>query len=249
MILNAEFKMKNQNLKAGKAESAERFSENFSEDFAGKSPKKIFCRQIFYKFYKIEKTAFSVLFSLVFLLSFSVFAKDNSLKKKSSSEKESSKTATSESTKSESTKSESSENSESTESKIPESDFQNSLLNSENDSALDSELLEIQAELDSAVEIRSSESVAQILKNSKNQENYPQIENLVLEKARNLVLTEDFELAKNISLCVIEMNIENFEAIDLYSFIEKTIANERAYKRSQILKRNRELKGAGHEIY
>lgn len=244
MILNAEFKMKNQNLKAGKAESAERFSENFSEDFAGKSPKKIFCRQIFYKFYKIEKTAFSVLFSLVFLLSFSVFAKDNSLKKKSSSEKESSKTATSEST-----KSESSENSESTESKIPESDFQNSLLNSENDSALDSELLEIQAELDSAVEIRSSESVAQILKNSKNQENYPQIENLVLEKARNLVLTEDFELAKNISLCVIEMNIENFEAIDLYSFIEKTIANERAYKRSQILKRNRELKGAGHEIY
>ena len=122
-------------------------------------------------------------------------------------------------------------------------------MNSENDFALDSELLEIQAELDSAVEIRSPESVAQILKNSKNQENYHQIENLVLEKARNLVLTEDFELAKNISLCVIEMNIENFEAIDLYSFIEKTIANERAYKRSQILKRNRELKGAGHEIY
>ena len=182
-----------------------------------------------------------MLFSLVFLLSFSVFAKDNSLKKKSSSEKESSKIADVKSTKS--------ENSENVGSKIPESDFQNSLLNSENDSALDSELLEIQAELDSAVEIRSSESVAQILKNSKNQENYPQIENLVLEKARNLVLTEDFELAKNISLCVIEMNIENFEAIDLYSFIEKTIANERAYKRSQILKRNRELKGAGHEIY
>lgn len=243
MILNAEFKMKNQILKAGKAESAERFSEKF----AGKSPKKNFFRQIFYKFYKIEKTAFPVLFSFVFLLSFSVFAKDNSLKKKSSSEKESSKTAASKSTKSESA--ENSESAESTESKIPESDFQNSLLNSENDSALDSELLEIQAELDSAVEIRSSESVAQILKNSKNQENYPQIENLVLEKARNLVLTEDFELAKNISLCVIEMNIENFEAIDLYSFIEKTIANERAYKRSQILKRNRELKGAGHEIY
>lgn len=237
--------MKNQILKAGKAETAEKFSEDLSKNFAGKSPKKIFFRQIFYKFYKIEKTAFFVLFSLVFLLSFSVFAKDNSLKKKSSSEKESSKTANVE----KNTKSESPENAESAESKIPENDFQNSLLNSENDSALDSELLEIQAELDSAVEIRSSESVAQILKNSKNQENYPQIENLVLEKARNLVLTEDFELAKNISLCVIEMNIENFEAIDLYSFIEKTIANERAYKRSQILKRNRELKGAGHEIY
>ena len=188
-----------------------------------------------------------MLFSLVFLLSFSVFAKDNSLKKKSSSEQESSKTADAEKRiKSENANA---ENAESAGGKIPESDFQNPLLNSENDFALDSELLEIQAELDSAVEIRSPESVAQILKNSKNQENYHQIENLVLEKARNLVLTEDFELAKNISLCVIEMNIENFEAIDLYSFIEKTIANERAYKRSQILKRNRELKGAGHEIY
>lgn len=239
MILNAEFKMKNQNLKSKKAEATGNFFGNFSEDFAGKSPKKIFCRSIFCKFYKISKTAISAIFSLVFLLSFSVFAKDNSLKKKSSSEKESSKTADVEKN----------AKSESAGGKIPESDFQNSLLNSENDSALDSELLEIQAELDSAVEIRSSESVAQILKNSKNQENYHQIENLVLEKARNLVLTEDFELAKNISLCVIEMNIENFEAIDLYSFIEKTIANERAYKRSQILRRNRELKGAGHEIY
>lgn len=223
MILNAEFKMKNQNLKA--------------ENVAGKSQKSIFNSFIFA----------NVLFSLVFLLSFSVFAKDNSLKKKSSSEQESSKTADAEKRiKSENANA---ENAESAGGKIPESDFQNPLLNSENDFALDSELLEIQAELDSAVEIRSPESVAQILKNSKNQENYHQIENLVLEKARNLVLTEDFELAKNISLCVIEMNIENFEAIDLYSFIEKTIANERAYKRSQILKRNRELKGAGHEIY
>ena len=163
MILNAEFKMKNQILKAEKAKSAEKSAENFSKDlsenFAGKSPKKIFCRPVFYKFYKIEKTAFFVLFSLVFLLSFSVFAKDNSLKKKSSSEKESSKIADVKSTKS--------ENSENVGSKIPESDFQNSLLNSENDSALDSELLEIQAELDSAVEIRSSESVAQILKTAK----------------------------------------------------------------------------------
>ena len=230
MILNADIKMKNQNLKTRKAEVAGKFS--------GKSPKSIFCSFVSAK---NVKTAFSTLFSVIFLLSFSVFAKDNSLRKKSSSEKESAKTLNAENAE----KIAKSENAGSAESKIPESDSQNSGL----DSVQDSELLEIQLELDSAVEMRSSESVAQILKNNENQENYHQIENLVLEKARNLVLTEDFELAKNISLCVIEMNIENFEAIDLYSFIEKTIANERAYKRSQILKRNRELKGAGHEIY
>ena len=209
--------MKNQNLKTRKAEAA--------GNFAWKSPKSIFCSFV----------RANALFSVIFLLSFSVFAKDNSLKKKSSSEKESSKTVNAEKI----------AKSENAGSEVPESDFQNSGL----DSVQDSELLEIQSELDSAVEMRSSESVAQILKNNESQENYHQVENLVLEKARNLVLTEDFELAKNISLCVIEMNIENFEAIDLYSFIEKTIANERAYKRSQILKRNRELKGAGHEIY
>ena len=222
--MNACIKMKNQNLKAGK--------------FFGKNAGKSFCGTVFIR------NVFSVIFSLVFLFSFSVFAKDNSLKKKSSSEKKSAKTVDSEKTV-ESENFANSENNGNAESKIPESLIQNLIFNPENDS----ELLEIQAELDSAVEMRSSESVAQILKNSRNQENYPQIENLVLEKVRNLVLAEDFELAKNISLCVIEMNIENFEAIDLYSFIEKTIANERAYKRSQILKRNRELKGAGHEIY
>ena len=120
--------------------------------------------------------------------------------------------------------------------------------NSLSDSEQDLEFLEIQEEIDFAVEIRSPEYVAQILKNNADQENYPKIENLVLEKVRNLVFLEDFELAKNIALCMIEVNVENFEAIDLYSFIEKTMANERAYKRAQILKRNRELKGAGHEI-
>lgn len=99
------------------------------------------------------------------------------------------------------------------------------------------ELLEIQNEIESAVLMRSSETVSQILKNHKDDENYPEIENLVLDEVRNLVLAEDFVLAKNLAMAVIENNIENFEAIDLYSFIEKTLANERAYQRSRELHR------------
>lgn len=98
-------------------------------------------------------------------------------------------------------------------------------------------LLEIQSEIDSAAQIRSPEEVSEILKNHKNDENYPEIENLVLEKAQNLVTNEDFELARGFSMAVIENNISNFEAIDLYSYIEKILANERAYQRNRELHR------------
>lgn len=99
------------------------------------------------------------------------------------------------------------------------------------------ELLEIQSEIDSAALMRSPEEVSEILKNHKNDENYPEIENLVLEKVQNLVTNEDFELARDFSMCVIENNISNFEAIDLYSYIEKILANERAYQRNLELHR------------
>lgn len=99
------------------------------------------------------------------------------------------------------------------------------------------ELVEIQGEIDAAVLDRSSEAVSQILKSSKDDENYPKIENFVLEKVRNLISDEDFEFAKNLALAVIENNIENFDAIDLYSFLEKTLSNERAYQRSLDLHR------------
>ncbi len=201
MILNADMKTKSRNLKAGKKKE-KKFRHSIH-----------------------EKKAFAALFFAVFFLSFSVFAKSNSPKKKSSPVAEDTKNVAGEN-------------------ESHETPVQNSL----SDSEQDLEFLEIQEEIDFAVEIRSPEYVAQILKNNADQENYPKIENLVLEKVRNLVFLEDFELAKNIALCMIEVNVENFEAIDLYSFIEKTMANERAYKRAQILKRNRELKGAGHEI-
>lgn len=112
-----------------------------------------------------------------------------------------------------------------------------SLFSQENPQNENPELLEIQSEIDSAALMRSSEEISEILKNHKNDENYPEIENLVLEKVQNLVTDEDFELARDFSMSVIENNISNFEAIDLYSYIEKILANERAYQRNRELHR------------
>lgn len=107
----------------------------------------------------------------------------------------------------------------------------------QNQQAENPELLEIQSEIDSAALLRSPEEISEILVNHKNNENYPEIENLVLEKVQNLVTNEDFELARDFSMCVIENNISNFEAIDLYSYIEKILANERTYQRNRELHR------------
>lgn len=114
---------------------------------------------------------------------------------------------------------------------------------------LSPEILYIQDEIHSAVSetlqedaedtrnSRAVESVSQILLENKSSENYSEIENLVLSEVQELVSAENFELARNLAMTVIKNNVENFEAIDLYSYIEKVLANERAYKRSQELRR------------
>lgn len=114
---------------------------------------------------------------------------------------------------------------------------------------LSPEILYIQDEIQSAVSetlqedaedtrnSRAVESVSQILLENKSSENYSEIENLVLSEVQELVSAENFELARNLAMTVIKNNVENFEAIDLYSYIEKVLANERAYKRSQELRR------------
>lgn len=114
---------------------------------------------------------------------------------------------------------------------------------------LSPEILYIQDEIHSAVRetlqedaedtrnSRAVESVSQILLENKSSENYSEIENLVLSEVQELVSAENFELARNLAMTVIKNNVENFEAIDLYSYIEKVLANERAYKRSQELRR------------
>ena len=54
------------------------------------------------------------------------------------------------------------------------------------------------------------------------------IEAYTLKKTRQLIITDNLEMARQTSLAVIDNNIENFDAVELYSYIDKAILNQQA---------------------
>lgn len=102
---------------------------------------------------------------------------------------------------------------------------------------VDSEFLEMKQRIDEALDLRSSSQVEFLLKEAQAQPGYDEIESYLLEKTRSLVLSEEYSFARNLTLLIINMNLENFYAIDLYSSIEKSIANGNQYQNSRGRKR------------
>ncbi|MBQ0052280.1 MAG: hypothetical protein KBT11_09510 [Treponema sp.] len=94
-------------------------------------------------------------------------------------------------------------------------------------------------QVDSALESRSADAISELLKKYRGTSAYSMIESYTLKKTRQLIISDDLELARSTSLAVIDNNIENFDAIDLYSYIDKAILNEQAYQ--QALENRRRL--------
>ena len=82
--------------------------------------------------------------------------------------------------------------------------------------------------IDMAIASRSSDSISKILSENKSSPYYPMIENYTLKKTRQLIITDNLEFARQTSLAVIDNNIENFDAVELYSYIDKAILNQQA---------------------
>ena len=82
--------------------------------------------------------------------------------------------------------------------------------------------------IDMAIAARSSDSISKILSENKSSPNYKMIENYTLKKTRQLIITDNLEFARQTSLAVIDNNIENFDAVELYSYIDKAILNQQA---------------------
>lgn len=87
---------------------------------------------------------------------------------------------------------------------------------------------EIYKKIDMAVAAKSPDQISQILSENRSSSNYPLIENYALKKTRMLIITDNLELARQTSLAVIDNNIENFDAVELYSYIDKAILNQEA---------------------
>lgn len=82
--------------------------------------------------------------------------------------------------------------------------------------------------IDMAIAAKSADSISKILSENKSSGDYQLIENYTLKKTRQLIITDNLELARQTSLAVIDNNIENFDAVELYSYIDKAILNQQA---------------------
>ena len=82
--------------------------------------------------------------------------------------------------------------------------------------------------IDMAIAAKSPDAISKVLSDNRNSPNYPRIENYTLKKTRQLIITDNLEFARQTSLAVIDNNIENFDAVELYSYIDKAILNQQA---------------------
>lgn len=90
------------------------------------------------------------------------------------------------------------------------------------------ELSDTYHRIDLAIAAKSADAISKVLSENKNTSNYPFIENYTLKKTRQLIITDNLELARQTALAVIDNNLENFDAVELYSYIDKAILNQQA---------------------
>jgi hypothetical protein len=78
-------------------------------------------------------------------------------------------------------------------------------------------------QIDEAITQKNSGLVSEILIKNKNSKSYKDYESHILKKARELLIANELDLAAEISLAVIDNNLDNFDAVALYTSIDAAI--------------------------
>lgn len=103
-------------------------------------------------------------------------------------------------------------------------------------------LADVYGKIDTAFKNRSTEQLNSVLKSTFGTEYYSLFESYALKKTRQLIIQGDLETARNSALVVIDNNLENFDAVELYSYIDKAIINQEAARLAE--QRKAELEAA-----
>lgn len=84
------------------------------------------------------------------------------------------------------------------------------------------------SQIDDAIKQKSSEQVSSILIKNKSSRLYNEYESHILKRARELLISNELDLAAGISLAVIDNNLDNFDAVALYTSIDAAIKSRDA---------------------
>ncbi len=87
-------------------------------------------------------------------------------------------------------------------------------------------LAEVYEAIDEAFTKKSDEQLIAVLGDNRQAANYPLYENYVMKKIRLMVIKEDFLFARDACLVVIDNNMDNDAALELYSVIDDGITRQ-----------------------
>lgn len=87
---------------------------------------------------------------------------------------------------------------------------------------------------------KNPEQVSQILASTIADSNYPTYEEYVLQKARALLLSNQLDLIQSMCMAIIDNNLDNLDAVNLYTTVEKSVAKRNAKQRAIVEQRQAE---------
>ncbi len=106
--------------------------------------------------------------------------------------------------------------------------------------ALDAYVTVIYRQVDVAFVDRSERELDGILSQSNTDKNYYLIENYTMKKIRHLVVNEDYEFASEATLVLIDNNLDNMDAVELYSTISSALEKQKEQQLALELKKKAE---------
>ena len=85
--------------------------------------------------------------------------------------------------------------------------------------AVDVYIVELYKQIDGAFSDKSDRELDAVLSNNNEDSNYYLLENYTMKKIRRLVIDKEYDFALQSNLIVIDNNLDNAEAVEMYSVI------------------------------
>ena len=107
--------------------------------------------------------------------------------------------------------------------------------------AVEEYVSEIYKQIDKVFLAQSEPQLFDLLEQNKEDKNYYLIENYAMKKIRRLIVKNDYDYAMTAIIVVIENNLENEEAVEMYSVISEAYEVQKQYEAELEYKRQLEL--------
>ncbi|MCI6185576.1 MAG: hypothetical protein MR739_00190 [Spirochaetia bacterium] len=107
--------------------------------------------------------------------------------------------------------------------------------------AVDEYISKIYKQLDKIFLEKSENALNNVLSDNNQDKNYYLIENYTEKKIRRLIVNNDYDFAMTAIIIVIENNLDNEQAVEMYSIISEAYEVQKAYEAEQEQKRQLEL--------